>query len=145
MAAFLENVKITKVANTTAAGTTDINSASVDMTGYESVCFVVAFDTITANAVTNIHVEQSADDSTFNDLTGSAITVADSDDNQVFASEIIRPGDRYVRCVVDRGTANAAVGTIYAFQYGARDKAVSNNVTDTITSEIHISPAEGTA
>lgn len=140
-----EDIKITKVQNATAAGTTDVTSDSVDMQDYDSVLFRFTVGTITGSAVTSVHAEQSADDSTFNDLADTNITIADDDDNQVFWLEIVRPTDRYVRIIVDRATQNAVVGEIYADQYaGHKKRPISNNVTDTITGESHLTPAEGT-
>jgi hypothetical protein len=118
---------------------------SVDMNGYEGVVFFTTPGTITSGAVTSMKVQESADDSTWADLEGTGQTIADDDDNQVFAVEIYRPKKRYLRVVVDRATQNAVVGEIYAIRYGLRSGPADNNVADTITSEIHISPDAGTA
>jgi len=138
------NFQLTKVQNATAAGSTDVTSDSVDMLNYDTVMFHLTFGTITSGAVTSIHVEQSANDSSFADLTGTNVTVADDDDNQVFWVEVTNPGDRYLRLIVDRATQNAVVGEIYALRGRGGEEAVDNNVTDTITGELHVSPAEGT-
>ena len=137
--------KVTRVNNAAAAGTTDVESSSVDMTGYDAVQFVVAFGAITATAVTNVHLETSSDDSTFNDLEGTAITVADDDDNQLVVLDLTRPRERYIRCVVDRGTANAVVDGIVALQYQAKAAPVTHDSTTVVDAEHHLSPAEGTA
>jgi len=142
---FSTNWKATRVSNAVAAGTTDINSSSVDMSGFESVTFIVSFGTITATAVTSIKAGQSADDTTFNDLLGSAITVADTDDNQIAILEIVKPTDRFVRCTVDRGTANAVIDSIIAFQGRALEAAVTHDASTVVGSELHHAPAEGTA
>lgn len=138
-------IKTTRVNNAAAAATTDINTSSVDMAGYEGVRFTVLFGAIVAGAVTSIKAQQSADDSTFNDLAGSAITVADDDDNQAFVIDVWRPVDRYVRVVVDRGTQNATVDGVIAEQYGPRVLAPTNDATTVGGQEVHASPAEGTA
>ena len=51
MIAFGERTKLTRVSNAVAAGTTDINSSSVDMTGFDGVAFVVALGAITARTL----------------------------------------------------------------------------------------------
>lgn len=140
----LQDCKVTLVEAATAAGTTDVESASVDMSGYRGVLFVTTMGAITTNAVTNMHVEQSADDSSFADLVGTGITIADDDDGQMFGIEIIEPEERYLRCVVDRATQNAVVGEIYAIQFGAQTKPITNTVANTATFESHTRPAEGT-
>ena len=140
---FLEDNLITQVVAPTAgtAETTDITSSSVDMSKYEEVVFVCTLGAITSGAVTSLKVQQSADDSSFADLEGTGMTIADSDDNTTIATDLIRPTDRYVRVVIDRATQNAVVQDVVAFQCRPRTKAV----TQTITTETHKSPAEGTA
>lgn len=141
---FSEEIKINKVKDASSAATTDVTSDSVDMQGYDSVAFLLTFGTITGSAVTSIHVEQSANDSSFADLEGTNVTVADDDDNEMFWLEIVRPTDRYIRLIVDRGTQNAEVGAIYAFQTPMHEqKPIDNVIDDTITGESHLTPDEG--
>jgi hypothetical protein len=49
-----KETKLTRLLNAVAAGQTDQNGSIIDMQGFESVLFVVAFGTITAGAVTSI-------------------------------------------------------------------------------------------
>lgn len=139
--------KVTRVSNAVAAGTTDVDSSSVDMTGFSHVMFIVEFGAITSGAVTSVHAEQSADDTNFDDLEGTSITVADDDDNGVVILDIKKSGetdDEFIRCVVDRGTQNAVVDGIVAIQYGARELPVTHDATTVIGSEFHAEPDEGT-
>jgi hypothetical protein len=46
--------------------------------------------------------------------------------------------------IVDRATQNAVVGEIYAMRYRGRTLPITQSVTDEITVEAHVSPAEGT-
>jgi len=114
--------KATRVSNAVVAGTSDINCSGVDMKGFRSVCFVVALGTITGSAVTSVKAQQSSDDGSsdaYADLEGSSVTVADDDDNQLILLEVDCPLERYVRCVIDRGTQNAVVDSVVALQYNA--------------------------
>ena len=138
-------IKTTRVSNAVAAGTSDIDSSSVDMTDFEGVRFTVAFGTITSGAATTIKAAQSANDSSWNDLLATAITVADDDDNQLAVLDIWRPKDRYVRCTVTRATQNAVVDGIVAEQYGPRLLPTTDDSSTVVAREIHSSPAEGTA
>lgn len=140
-------VKITKVANATAAGTSTINSAVVDMQGYDGCLFLTTPGTITAGGVQSMKVQQdtAVGMGAAADLAGTGITVADDDDNQVFWLDVKRPRERYLRLVISRATQNSVWGEIYAIQYRGRMLPISNNVTDTITGEKHESPAEGAA
>ena len=137
-------IKTTRVTNTVAAGTGDSNSSSVDMLDYEGVRFLVSFGTIVNGAATTIKAAQSADDSSWDDLLGTAITVTDTDDDDVAILDIWRPIDRYVRITVTRATQNSTIDGIIAEQYGSRVLPPTNDAT-VIGQEIHSSPAEGTA
>ena len=137
-------IKFTRVLDAVAAGTSDQNSSSVDMKSYDAVTFVVGFGAITASAVTSIKLQGSDDDSSFSDLAGTAITVADSDDDKIVLSEINQPQQRYVRCVVDRGTQNAVIDFAVALQNKANKAPVTQSST-VLGSEFHQAPAAGTA
>jgi hypothetical protein len=130
-----------------AANTTDINGTTLDMQGFDGVMVIVRMGTITANAVTSIKMQQDTDSGagTMADLLGTSITVADDDDDQVFVIDLYKPRERYVRVVVDRGTQNAVVASAEYILYGPRNIPTTMNVTDAVTFEAHISPAEGTA
>ncbi|MCH7573603.1 MAG: hypothetical protein IIA59_00600 [Candidatus Marinimicrobia bacterium] len=134
-----KNVKVTLVKAEQSSGGGAINSDSVDMQGFEGVVFIGTM--VTANASNFASVAQSADDSSFNDLAGTKVTPGDAGDQ--FMIDIYKPLDRYLRVDIDRGGANTVVGEIFALQYGARKVPVSHG--STIDSEVHVSPAEGTA
>jgi hypothetical protein len=144
-----KNVKVSTAVTPTAgaAGTTDINGTTLDMQGFEGVLMLVRFGAITASAVTSVKAQQGAqsDVSDAADLEGTGITVADDDDDQIFAIDLYRPQERYVRLVVDRGTQNAVVASAEYIQYGIRKGPITQNVTDAVTYELHVSPDEGTA
>lgn len=143
MYSLAKEAKITRVSNAVAAGTSDVEATSVDMSDFDAVAFVVEFGTITSTAVTSVKVQGSNDNSTFVDLEATAITVADDDDNQVFVAEVIRPTYRYLRPVVDRGTANAVIDGITAIQHQARFLPVTQPATTTV--ELNVAPVAGTA
>lgn len=135
---------VTRVSNAVAAGTTAINATGVNMTGFESVEFEVHFGAITAGAVTSVKLQQSTDDVTYADLEGSAVTVADTDDNKIVRLECVKPLVQYVRVVVSRATQNAVVDSITARQYNARREPVTHGAT-IVTPVAVYSPAEGVA
>jgi len=140
--------KLTRVSNAAAAAQTDVNCTGVDMKGFRSVTFIVAFGAIDPTAVTSIKAQQSDDDGStdaYSDLEGTSISVAADDDNQLVALEIDEPLKRYVRCVIDRGTADAVVDSVVALQYNAHSEPVTHDSTTVVASEYHHAPAEGTA
>jgi hypothetical protein len=130
-----------------AAGTSDINGTTLDMSGFEGVMVVVRMGAITSGAVTSIKMQQGAASGMGDaaDLAGTGQTIADDDDEQIFIIDLFRPTERYVRLVVDRGTQNAVVSSAHYIQYGPREMPTEMNATDAVTYERHISPAEGTA
>ena len=141
----LKNAEFVRVENAVAAGTTSVESDGVDINGFESIVFIVALGAITTGAATSVKLQQSTDNSSFADLEGTSITVADDDDNQIALLEIHRPRERYVRAVVSRATQNAVVDGIFAIKHnGTRYAPITQGAT-VVAAEVHASPAEGTA
>jgi hypothetical protein len=142
---FTETTKISICATTTAgaAGTTAITGSSVDMSGFDGVLFVFAFGAIVAGAATSIKLQDSSDNSSFNDIAGTNQTIADTDDDKVFYSDLSRPTKRYVRPVVSRATQNATVGSVLAMQYRSRKAPVAQGAN--VAGEQFTDPIDGTA
>lgn len=136
-----KNTKLTKVKAAEISAGTEVLTDSVDMAGWEGVMFfgVIA----TANAGNFAKAQQSEDDfsSDTQDLAGTQLVTGDNNDS--FLLDIVKPRDRYVRASIIRAGANTALGDIYALQYGPRKKPSTHGAT--IDSELHVSPAEGTA
>lgn len=106
-----------RVVNATAAGTTAINSSSVDMSDFAGVLFLVLLGTLTSTTVPSVKVQQSDDDSTFEDLASSSVAATDADGNKMLAVEVRGPLKRYVRIVITRATANTVVDGAVALPY----------------------------
>lgn len=142
------NTKITRVMNAVAAGTTDQTSSIIDMNGFEGVRFIALFGTLTATQVTSMKAQQGAAAAMGDaaDLAGSSVgPLADADSNEMLILDVYRPRERYVRVVIDRGTANAVIDGVIAEQYGPRTEPPVQDATTVSASETHQSPAEGTA
>jgi len=109
-------VKLVRVLNATVAGTTAVNTSSVDLQNKDSCRFIVAFGALTATQVTSVKLQGSQDNSTWADLldvdSGTVITtgnLADADSNKVVSIEVYKCKRRYVRAVISRATANAVI------------------------------------
>ena len=63
------------------------------------------------------------------DLAGSAVSIANSDDNKLLVLDIHRPAERYVRAIVTRGTADATIDGVIAILYGPRVLPVTQDLT----------------
>lgn len=130
-----ESVRCTLAEAATAAGTTDIESAIYDLADYDGIAFLFTVLAVTTGAVTSVGV-QVGDAANLSDaalVSGLAITIADDDDNQSFLVDYAKGSKRYARLLIDRATQNAAVGEVYAMQYGAKLQPVTNTVADTLT------------
>lgn len=148
MHSLLKNANFVRLMNAVAAGTSDQTSSALDMKGYDAVVFLVLFGTLTSTQVTSIKVQQSDDDGStdaYSDLEGSgSAALADGDSNKMLISEIYRPTKRYLKLIVDRGTANAVIDGVVAIQHHAKVAPVTQGTTVS-SSELLVTPAEGTA
>lgn len=140
------SAKFTRVINATAAGATDVNGGTIDMAHWEGVLFVAAVGTLTATQVTAMHAQQGAlaDGSDMADLLGSSVgPLADGDGTKMLMLDVFQPRERYVRAVLDRGTANAVVDGVIAIQYGPR-KIPAVQDTSVKAAKFVQSPEQGT-
>jgi hypothetical protein len=101
------------------AGTSDL-TATIDMQGYDAVTLIAVFGVITATAVTSVKagIGDASNGSDAVDISGSSVTVADTDDDKAVVVTVRKPTKRYVTFTVDRGTANAVVSAV-AVKYAA--------------------------
>src|ERR1043166_586765 len=129
MRSLLKDSKITRVSNSAVAGTTDIDSARVDMTGFDSVMFIALLGDVTSTSALQLIAKSNAADSTSSSTTekaGTAITAGASDyDNKALVVDLHKPQNRYAYCTLVIDTANAVVDGIIAIQYNARSVPTS--------------------
>lgn len=130
------NVKTIRVSNAVAAGTTDIDCTAVDMQGFDSVRFIALFGTATTTHVTKLVLKQSDDNSTWSNAIQTGTQMADGDSNKMLIAEVNAPGARYVRCTVDRGTANIVIDGVIAELFNAARVPV---IQDASVSQVAIS------
>ena len=144
MLTLLEEVKITKLNDATAAGVTTINSGVVDMQGFDGVVFLTSAGTIVAGAATSLKVQEDSavGMGTAQDLASSGQTFLDTDDLKSVAVDIKRPNKRFLRLVILRATQNSDWSPIWALQYRSKKMPVTQGLDK---SKLMNSPAEGTA
>ena len=141
MSQILTEMEIRKVHAEAGAGTSPIVSSIIDSAGCESVLFFANIGT--ANAGNYLSVAES-DDSGMSgeaDLLGSKVIGLVS--GNVIAVEIFKPSKRYLRATMTVGSSST-VGTMYCIRKVKKLPAL-NTVASVIDSEIHATPAEGTA
>ena len=139
------NTKVIQATTATAgaAGTTAVNGATVDMSGWDEIMILVPFGTIVSGAVTSIKWQEGSTTSPTTDVLGTNMTVLDTEDDTTKCLRIIKPRNRYGRVVVTRGTQNATVGAIFYLLQGGSTLPATDDTT--VTQETHVSPAAGTA
>jgi hypothetical protein len=127
-----------------AAGTSAITGSTIDFAGYRGGLIIVQTGPIVTGAATSIKFEHSdnANMSGSADVLGTAQTIADDDDNEVFFIDLSRPQKRYGRLLVARATQAATVSAV-AVLYGA-NVAPTTHATG-VQGETHVGKASGTA
>ena len=131
-----------------ATGTAAREGAGLDMSLFQGVMMIVKVIAVGAGATYTIKAQQSDDDGSadaYSDLEGTSQTIADSDDDQIFIIDLVKPIKRYVRLYVSKDGANTCSEAAVYVQYDARELPVTQTVADEVTYERHIEPSEGTA
>jgi hypothetical protein len=137
----VNHVAIRSAAATTAAGTSEVDGATIDTQGFEGVLFVAKFGTAATN--NTIQAQQGEDSglSDAADVLGSSVTVASSD--ELVYLDYNKPQERYVRIQAERGTSTTLDWAV-AILYGPKKLPVDNTTAGTIAGESTVAPAEGT-
>lgn len=123
----------------TAAGTTAVNGASQYMGAgsYSGVKYTLVLGALTATQVTSLKAQGSLDNATWVDLAGTNTgPAADGDGGKTLILDLFRPGYPYVRPVVLRATANAAIQCVIAEQYLANIEPVTPDSTNSATKTV---------
>jgi len=121
----LKGCKVTVVEATASAGTSDLTTDVLDMSGYEGVMFIAMTGDVTSGSVLTLTVKGNSANSVSSPTpvtqkASDAFTAGASDaDSGVIIVDVYKPTLRYQFAVLSRTTQNAVVGGIIAIQYGA--------------------------
>lgn len=136
MLSMLKDCLITRVSNAAVAGTTDIDTDVLDMTGYDGVMFVAALGDATSTSVLELHAygntASSISSPTPVEITDDNVqyTAGASDaDNKLLVLDVVRPSKRYIFARLRIDTANCVVDGIIAIQYRSRNRPVTQGST----------------
>lgn len=143
----LKEAKIERVMNAVAAGQTTQTSSAVDMADYEGCLFIALLGACDGTSVPSLKAQQSSDDGStdsYADLLGTSVAGTDADDNKMLILDVYRPRERYLKALVTRATADVVIDGVLAIKYGPRKTPITQG-SDVANSELHVSPAEGTA
>src|SRR5258707_107265 len=112
---------ITRVSNSAAAGTSEVDSTILDMTNYDAVCFIALFNTVVDASVLTLTAKENTTSSTSGAtaVTGGAAgpITASTNSNAVMMTDVIRPAKQFVYAALTRTAQNATLDGIIAIQY----------------------------
>lgn len=137
-----EGVLIT-VDGPTTAGTSEVDSTALDMTGYDGVIFIVKIGTAAANNSAKAQEDTATGMGTVQDLAGSSTPSSAVATLKTLVIDVQRPVKQFVRCAVLRGTSTT-VDAIVAIQYRARNLPTTQSAIAVALKQLN-APAEGTA
>jgi len=148
MYSFAKNALWTRAMDGQAAGTDDtLTGTAIPVGVARDITFVFAFGTITATAVTTCKLQgcTASDGTGATDLTGTGVSVAADDDDQIAVIEVTEMnGYAYVRPAIVRATANAVVDSVVAIQTKHANAPPTQGAT-VVAVESHANPIAGTA
>lgn len=130
-----ENVKPTKLADHTTAGTSTVTSAELDMAGYKHVMFVTSFGTAASGNTITVH-----EGSVSGTVAASVATLTSGTSDEDVILDVKNSAYRFLTLVAARGTSST-LESIWAVQYGAEDKPVDNSTSGTINVATFDAPA----
>lgn len=138
-----QDVKVLKIFDEVTAGTSDQDSAEVDMQGFEWVKFIILFGTSAAdNGIKAIQQDTVTGMATAADLVGTK-KLLDATET-VAVVDVVKPRERFLQAVVERGTSTT-IAAGFAILGGARTVPYDQDADTDTAHEHHVSPAEGTA
>jgi hypothetical protein len=138
---YLKQRRVVRVLAPQAAGSTNVNTNSINTAGFESVEFIIGVGTLTATQVTSVKAQQSNDNAVaddWTDIVGASTTAfADAQGNTFARLEVFNPQKPWVRAVVLRGTANAVVDLGLAILSGPGGEPVTEHNTVVQTKTVY--------
>ncbi|CAK0765256.1 hypothetical protein CCP3SC1AL1_3730002 [Gammaproteobacteria bacterium] len=100
---------------TLAAGTTAVNSASIDLLADSDVNIVIDLGAITATGVGSFQLQRSDNNSTWANIVGAVYSFTDADTNKTVTIALSELTNRYIRVVTTRTVANTAISGMKAY------------------------------
>lgn len=117
--------------NAVANGTSNVNCTSYDLVGtfggqYDSVMAIAAVNSLTSTQNTTLKLQGCNDNSTWVDVASSHQgPPQDNAGTPLLITDAFRPQCRYIRPVVTRATANAALDGVFVVLYNAHSMPVT--------------------
>jgi hypothetical protein len=130
-----KDIKITVVEAAATAGTSELVTDVLDMSGFEGVMFIALTGDVTASSVLTLTAKANSANSVSSPTpvtqkATAAFTAGASDaDSKALMVDIYKPTLRYVFASLTRADQNAVVGGVIAIQYGAANKPTTQSAS----------------
>ena len=110
-----------------AAGTTDVDSSAIDLSGFNDAVIIMTVGVIASSGDVTANLAHSDNGTDWDDIADSSISLsADTDDDKMLRWNIFRPTKRYVRVETVRGDGgNSTINGIHAILSGARSLPIT--------------------
>lgn len=133
MLQLLKDCKIVRVANAAGAAQTAVTGSTLDLAGWDGVCYVAALGDVADTSVLTLTAYSDTASAMSSEAahTTTATHTADATDadNKLLVLDVIRPTKRYHRVKLTRTTANAVVDGIFAILYRGKKAPVTADTT----------------
>lgn len=135
MTSMLKNVKVTPVAASAVAATTEVLTSVLDMSGYDGVMFIALLGDVTTASVLTLTAKANTASSTSSPTPVTQVATAaftadgTSADDKALVVDVYDPMLRYVFASLTRTAANAVVNGIIAIQYKAEFRPTTQAAT----------------
>ena len=100
-----------------AAGVTDPDSLSINMSDFDGVLFVGTIGLVTAGGVNIMTAQKSTDDVSFSNFSGVSVTAPANSTNKIMVIDMYKPLFQFIRLVWTRNVANSVISGIVAYAY----------------------------
>lgn len=132
-----------RAATAAAAGTSTITTSIIDLKAFDGCVFMASLGDVADTAEVALTV-QHGDEADGSDMANTAVAIvftadATSADNGLLIAEIFRPNHRYVRAVLTRGVADAALDGILAILTDPKQAPVTQG-DDVLAKAFGLSP-----
>ena len=103
------------------------NGAAADCLGFDEMTVILNVGVLTGAATLDIHLEESADNVTFADITSAVFSqkLATTDVQGYQATVELRGRKRYIRAVAEGDNANAALASVSLALHGATERPIT--------------------
>ena len=108
------------------------NGTGVDTVGFDECVPILNVGTVASTGTLDVHVEESADNVTFADITGAVFDqILAANDNTIYQGRInLRGRLRYIRAVAVGDGANAAEASVSFALHGAKIRPITPTNTE---------------